>query len=139
VIIFGSVWFLSENINKPVLKKQNRTGTGSNRLVLIQFSFFSLAGFFFSFLCSVQFFLFKALKKPKTDRFFKNSNRFNQFFFTVRFFWLFFFSFLNLIDFLVFLFTPKINNKSKACGFFFLMWIALHEWMFGKVITVIFI
>jgi len=107
-----------------------RAKTGSNRFgsvfpVLARFSRFWLGffrfgsvfpvwlGFFSGFLpVSVQFGFFGFLLiKPKpnrTGRFFQKCNRFNRFFFSVRFFWFFFSSFLGLIGFPVFLLTPNI-------------------------------
>jgi hypothetical protein len=67
--------------------------------------FFVLARFF-----PVWFFRFHTYKtKTEPNRsVFKNFNRFNRFFFTVRFFQIFFFNFLCSISFLIFLLTPAL-------------------------------
>jgi hypothetical protein len=92
---FGLV-FIKKNLIKPNFKKKNRnrfkptgfssvwffrTKTGSNRFGSGFFRFFSVWVRF-------GFFSFRLIK-PKPNRtgwFFQNFNRFNQFFFTVRFF-----------------------------------------------------
>jgi hypothetical protein len=99
---FGSVRFLSKKVTKPNFKKK-KTETGSNRPVSVRFfrakpvqtslaRFFRFAPFFLVFSVRVRFgFSGSRLKKSKpnrTGRFFQN---FNRFFFTVRFFRLFFF------------------------------------------------
>jgi hypothetical protein len=80
--------------------------------------FFGLARFFFDF-GSVQFgfFGFRLINQNqtepnRTDQFFQNSNRFNLFFFTVRFFRLFFSNFLSLIGFSGFC-LPLVFNVAK--------------------------
>ena len=86
------------------------------RFFKVWLGFFGLARFsqfgsvFFRFFVgfgSVRFgFLF--IKPNRTGWFFK---KFNRFFFSVRFFQLFFFGFLGLISFPVFLLTPTYNIK----------------------------
>jgi len=125
--------------NWPVLVRFGffRTKTGSNRLGSVfsvwlgfQFwlGFFSLARFFhFGSVCFLVFLIFFSLGsvrfvffyfrliKPKSNWigwFFQNSNRF---FFTVRFFLLFFSSFLGLINFLIFLLTPIQEVGEAEC------------------------
>jgi len=130
--LFGSVFIKKNNQTKFFLKKnRNRTETGSNQPVSVRFGFLEQKpvqtgltqfsrfwlDFFpvFSGSGSVRFGFFGSkLKKPepnRTGRFFQN---FNRFFFTVRFFWLFFFGFLSLIDFSVFL-----NTSNQGCQFRF--------------------
>ena len=113
--------------NRPVLVRFFREKTGSNRFfrfgsVLARFDsvlarlarffpiwlgFFGLARFFSGFF-SVRFgsvFPVPGLKN-RTGRFFQN---FNRFFFTVRFFWLFFFQFSRFNQFFCFFLTPKLK------------------------------
>jgi hypothetical protein len=40
VIIFGSVWFLSKKVTKPIFFLKQKTETGSNRPVSVRFGFF---------------------------------------------------------------------------------------------------
>ena len=110
VIIFGSVRFLSKKVTKPKLfffeKNRNRVkpnGFGSVRF----FRFGSVGSVFFRFLSvSVRFFWFFLIKpKPnQTGWFFQN---FNRFFFSVRFFRLFFFQFSRFNRFSGFFLTSK--------------------------------
>ena len=124
MIIFNLVFIkkiikLNFFLKKPKLVQTDRFrfGSGFLRQKPVQpglARFFQFDSVFFCFfgLDSVWFGFFDfRLIKPKlnlTGRFFQNFNRFNRFFFTIRFFRLFFFSgFLCLIDFLVF-FSPLI-------------------------------
>jgi hypothetical protein len=98
VIIFSSVQFLSKKYNKIGFKKKlkpiqiDRFWFGS--VILEQKSVFSgfarvFSGFAWVFfdLSLIRFFRFQVYKtKTKLVGFFKNSNRFNWFCFTVRFF-----------------------------------------------------
>jgi len=121
VIIFGSVQFLLKKVTKPnffLKKNRNRTETGSNRPVSVRFGFLEkkpvqtglarffrfsrfwlgFSGFgsvffrFFVGFSSVRFFWFFVYKTEpnRTGQFFQKINRF---FFSVRFFRLFFFRF----------------------------------------------
>jgi len=140
--LFGSVFIKKNNQTEIFFKKNwNQTETGSNRPVSVRFSFLGkkpvqtgfgsiFSGlarfarffrfgsvwlvFFYFFSVSVRFgffsFLLIKLKPNRTGRFFQN---FNRFFFSVRFFRLFFSGFLGLISFLIFLLTP---NSYKVCG-----------------------
>jgi len=87
VIIFGSVWFLSKTVTKPVFLKKpkpkpNRNWfkpTGFGSVILEQKLVFSGLSRFFFGSCSVRigFFGLKLIKLNRTGWFFKNSNRFN--------------------------------------------------------------
>ena len=107
--------------NRLGLVRFFRTKIGSNRPVLIWLGFSVWLGFFQFGFGLIWFFWFQAYKteiKP-------NSNRFNQFFFTVRIFRLFFSSFFGLIDFSIFLLTPtlyhfEIKYEKKNCYIFFI-------------------
>jgi len=81
---------------------------------------------FFSGFGSVQFFGFRLIKpkRNRIGRFFKNSN---WFFFTVWFFQLFFFNFLNLIDFLIFSLSSLYNHYIGLCFCFFHTLCCLHS------------
>ena len=119
-----SVWFGSVFQRKNRFKPVWLGFFGLARFFPIWLGFFGLArffrfgsvwlGFFPVFFGSVRFgFSGSRLKKPKPNRtspFFQNFNRFNRFFFSVRFFRLFFSSFLDLIGFSVFLNTPNCIN-----------------------------
>jgi hypothetical protein len=62
------------------------------------------------------FFRFQAYKtRTELVGFFQNFNQFNRFFFTIRFFRLFFFSFLYLNGFSVFLLTPTNDPFFSVC------------------------
>ena len=126
MIIFGPVQFLYKKItkpniffkkteigsNRPVSVRFFRTKTGSNRFgsffqfgtVLAHF-FLVWLGFFSGFFrFGFGFFDFR-LVKPKPNRIGRFFQNFNQFFFTVRFFRLFFF-----LVFSVFLLTATRDN-----------------------------
>jgi len=115
---FGSVF----------IKKITKTGfflkteTSSNQPVSVRLRYFEKNRFklgsarFFFGLGSVRFCC--SVKPNRTGWFFQNSNRFNWFFFTVLFFWLFLSSFLGLIDFSVFLLTPSLECFLKILNFF---------------------
>jgi hypothetical protein len=107
VIIFSSVFIKKSNKTSFLKKKTKPTGFGSDISEQIWLDFFSIWLSFFRF-GSVSglaqffpiwvrfgFFSFRLIKPKanRTDRFFKNFNRFNQFFFTVWFFQLFCFWF----------------------------------------------
>jgi len=107
VIIFGSVWFLSKKSNQTIFFKSKPVQTDQFRFGLAWFfqvwlGFSGLARFF-SIWIQFGFFGFRLIKPKlnRTEQFFKNSNRFNRVFFTVRFFQLFFSGFLNSIGFLI--------------------------------------
>jgi len=108
-VIFSLIWFLLKKIiklnffkknrnqteigsNRPVSVRFFRTKTGSNRFGSVSARFFAGLTWFFSVWVRFGFFSFRLIK-PKPNRtgwFFQN---FNRFFFTVRFFRLFFFWF----------------------------------------------
>jgi hypothetical protein len=71
------------------------------------FRFDSVFSQFFSVWVRFGFFGFRLMKPNRTGWFFQNFNRFNRFFFTIRFFQLFFSGFLGLIGFSVF-FSPLL-------------------------------
>jgi len=114
---FGSVFIKKSNQTEFKKKNRNRfkligfglvfsdkNRFGSVFLVWLSFSRFDSV---FSVFCRFGFFRFQAYK-TRTERvgFFQNFNRFNRFFFTIRFFRLFFSGFLYLNGFSVFLLTP---------------------------------
>ena len=125
---FSSVFIKKNNQTEIIFLKKKKTETGSNRPVSVRFGFLGknrfkpvwlgfsgfgsvfsvLARFFFLF--RFGFFGFLLIKPNQICRFFQN---FNWFFFSVRFFRLFFSGFLGLISFLIFLLTP---NSYKVCG-----------------------
>ena len=114
MIIFGLIRFLYKKVTKPnfFLKKPKSVQTDRFWFGSVFSGFFYLARFF-SVWVRFGFFGFRLIKPKsnRTGRFFQNFNWFHQFFFTVRFFQLFFSGFLG---FLVFLLTPMCNNYSST-------------------------
>jgi len=121
-------------LNQKFFFKKNKT---EPKPVLVRFSFFGqklvqtdldqfcwFDSIFFG-LGSVRigFFSFRLIKRKanRTGRFFQN---FNRFFFTVWFFQLFFFNFLDLIGFLIFL-PPSILKAIKIHNIFSPIWLLL--------------
>jgi hypothetical protein len=77
------------------------------------------------------------LIKPKPNRtgwFFQKYNRFNRFFFSVRFFQLFFSGFLGLIGFPVFFLTATIYSRTLGGENFFS---PVHKFIYKLMISIL--
>jgi hypothetical protein len=106
-VIKTSFFFYKTNRNRFKLTGFRSVILGKQPVQTDQLGFFRFGSVFPGLgLVWFGFFGFRLIKPNWTGQFFKNSNRFNRFFFMIR---LLFFDFLDLIGFFIFFLTPNLS------------------------------